>query len=272
VPSLRELQESFADAVLYERTERVCQSIAHRGLAPERRLAIYRNNAREGFLKTLAATFPVLQKLAGEAWLRQTGRAYMRAHPSRSGNLHYVGERFATFLQTQLADTEFDYFTDVARLEWAYQEVLIAADHPGFDIATLASASPQQYDALRFTVHPAARLVASPYPVLAIWKANQIESEGSGAIRLDAGPSRVLLIRREDHVELRELDASEFALLNAFAEGLCFANAAAAALAAQPACDLTVAFARIVRLGAFVDFSLETAAFQAPTEAHAFSD
>jgi hypothetical protein len=247
VTSLRELQNAFVDGVLHGSSQRACALIADRGLAPARRLAIYRNNASEGFLNTLAAGFPVVARLGGEDWFRQTGRAYMRAHPSRSGNLHHVGERFAAFLREQLEDTEFAYFAAVAELEWAYQGVLVAAEESALAIDALRSVAPEDYETLTFAVRSASRLVASAFPILAIWKANQLDREG--AIRLDAGPSRVLVIRREDHVELRELGAAEFALLRAFAGGATFASAAESMLAEDGAADLGVVFARIVQLG-----------------------
>src|SRR5262245_19984355 len=122
---LRDLQRAFAHGALSDTAPALlCADIIEDGIAPERRLAIYRNNAVEGFLKTLQATFPTVVRLAGEDWFRQVGRQYMRRYPSRSGNLHYVGEHFATFLEAELAGSSYAYFADVARLEWAYQEVL----------------------------------------------------------------------------------------------------------------------------------------------------
>jgi hypothetical protein len=254
--SLRELQQAFVDGVLSGRTAGICPLIAGNGIAPQRRLGIYRNNATESFLKTLEATFPVLMRLAGRDWLRQTGREYMQQHPSRSGNMHYVGERFATFLATQLEGGEYAYFMDVARLEWAYQEILVAADHPAFDIAALETVAPDDYPSLRFVTHPALRLVSSAYPVLAIWKANRDEAPDSTAeIRLDAGASRLLLIRRENHVELRELSPGDYALLRAFTLGESLGDAAESALTADPSLDLGAALARLVKLEVLVDFS-----------------
>lgn len=254
--SLRELQQAFVAGVLSERTADICPLIASNGIASQRRLGIYRNNASEGFLKTLEATFPVLMRLAGRDWLRQTGREYMLRHPSRSGNMHYIGERFAAFLAEQLHDGAYAYFADVARLEWAYQEVLVAADHPTFDIAALATVPPDRYPALRFVAHPALRLVSSAYPVLAIWKANRDETSGSSTeIRLDAGASRLLLIRRELHVELRELSPGDYALLRAFTLGESLEEAAEDALMADAALDLGAALARLVKLEVLVDFS-----------------
>jgi hypothetical protein len=254
--SLRELQQSFVDGVLLGDTARIGALIRRNGIAPERRVGIYRNNAVEGFLKTMRATFPVLLRLAGENWFLQTAREYMHRFPSRCGNVHYIGEHFADFLDGHLAGSDHLYFADVARLEWAYQQVLVAADHPHFEIAALATVPPANYEALTFETHPAMRLVSSPYPILAIWKANQPDAD-IAPIHLDDGPSRVLIIRREDHVELRELAAGEFVLLNAFGNGDSFAKAADAALQADAAIDLGAALAHIMQLGTLVDFGIE---------------
>jgi hypothetical protein len=151
--------------------------------------------------------------------------------------------------------THYEYFADVARLEWAYQEVLVAADHPSFEISALSSVSPDDYDSLIFRVHPALRLVESRYPVLAIWKANQPETAGmTPSISLDAGASRVLIIRREDHVELRELGAAAFALLAAFARGATLADAFEQAGRADEGADLAALLGHIVKLQTLVDF------------------
>lgn len=253
--SLRELQAQFARGVLFEDAAIVTAIAAH-GVEPASRLDIYRNNAREGFLKALEATFPVIVRLAGLDWFRQTGSHYMQAHPSSSGNLHYVGQHFAMFLDERLRNSAYAYFADVARLEWAYQQVLVAADHPTFDPSALGALAPESYGALRFETHPALRLVASRFPLLAIWQANRPDNTFESTIDLDAGPCRLLLIRRDDHVELRELSAGEFTLLSAFAHGRSLQEAADAVVAAQNDVDLGAALARLVQLGTLVDFSL----------------
>ncbi len=253
--SLRELQVAFIDGTLHGYPAQINSLIAASALASEARVSIYANNAREGFLNALTATFPVIERLAGHDWFRQTGRECMRRCPSRSGNLHFVGERFAAFLDDALRGTDHEYFADVARLEWAYQEVLVAADHPSFDISALSGVSPDDYGSLIFRVHPAARLVESRYPVLAIWKANQAGAAES-AVSLDAGATRVLVIRREDHVELRELSAAECALLGAFMRGAKLGEAFEHAAQADATADLGLVLGRIVKLQTLVDFEI----------------
>lgn len=253
--SLRELQIAFIDGTLHGYSAQLSSLIAASELAPQARISIYANNAREGFLTALAATFPVIERLAGHDWFRQTGREYMRQHPSRSGNLHFVGERFAAFLDETLRGTDYSYFADVARLEWAYQEVLVAADHPSFDISALSDVSPDDYGSLVFRVHPAVRLVESRYPVLAIWKANQ-PGAAETSVSLDADAARILVIRRDDHVELRELSAAEFTLLAAFMRGATLGEAFESSARANETADLALVLGRVVQLQTLVDFNV----------------
>ncbi len=56
------------------------------------RLDIYRNNLREGFVKALALGFPVIERLVGAEYFHQLAIELLRAHPSRSGNLHHGGQ------------------------------------------------------------------------------------------------------------------------------------------------------------------------------------
>ena len=185
------------------------------GLDPAQRVAIYANNVRENALATLEAGFPVLLRLAGRDWFRQTGIGYLRRHPSPSGNLHYLGARLPEYLEAELADGPYAYFADVARLEWAYQEVLVAAEPPELDLAALAAIPPERHLDLVLEMNPASRLVGSVWPLLAIWRANQPGDDSHGTVSLDAGACRLLVIRRDDHVELRELPPGEFAFLKA---------------------------------------------------------
>jgi hypothetical protein len=252
---LHDLQRAFVQGALSNAAPALIAQIIGAGIAPERRLAIYRNNAVEGFLKTLQATFPTIVRLSGENWFRQVGRQYMHRHPSRSGNIHYIGEHFASFLEAQLAGSSYEYFADVARLEWAYQEVLVAADHPTFELSALALVAPADYGALTFSTHPAMRLVHSRFPVLAIWRANRGDAASEERVALDQGSSSVLVIRREDHVELRELPPADFALLAALARGEALEQAAECALEIDPRVALDATLGRIVSLGTLVDFT-----------------
>jgi hypothetical protein len=232
VLSLRDTQAAFCAAVLSGDTQPILRLVQDEGIAPEQRMQIYRNNNRLGFLATLQATYPVIE-------------------------LQYLGERYPEFLQMDLANTDYAYFADVAALEWAYQLVLTAEERPPVDLDVLRRIAPEDYDRLLFVPRPALRLVDSPYPIFAIWQGNQPSAPaGRAAIRLDAGASRVLLIRRVNHVELRELSAGSHRLLRQFQLGAALGPAAASTAADISLFDLNVCLKELMALETIADIEL----------------
>jgi hypothetical protein len=255
VLSLHELQHAFVEAVLgADDPSDVDSCILDAGISARRRLQIYRNNAREGFISAMSATYPVVERLAGREWFRQTALRYREMHPSHSGDLQYAGQCFAAFLREELSNTPHVYFADVARLEWAYQEVLIAPETPRLDLTRLQSIPEQAHGQLCFRIVDDARWISSSFPILDIWKANREPLAGETDISLDAGPSRVVIVRRADHVELRELSANDFILLVALSERLSLEEAAAKVALSSPEFDLGVSLVALAQLDLFSDF------------------
>ena len=179
-------------------------------------LAAYRRGVRESRIGALAAAYPVVRRLVGEAFFREAMARYARAHPSTSGDLNEFGERLGEFLDTYPHAATLPYLGDVARLEWAVHEALSASEGAPLDFAALAALDPGRYAALRFALAPSVRLIASPHAIHALWQANQPERDG--AARHDVA-ERVLVWRREGCVEMRVLDAAEWDFLDAVASG-----------------------------------------------------
>lgn len=254
--SLRDLQLGFGSVLRGGPAGAMTHCVIANGIDPGRRLGIYANNVRETFLGTLEATYPTVLRLAGRDWFRQAGRRYQLVHPSRRGNLHHLGERYADWLATEVGDGPYAYFADVARLEWAYQEVLVAAEPAALDLAALAAVPVRRHGELLLELSPAARLVESEYPLFAIWQAQRDTAADPRPVRLDAGPSRVLVIRRADHVELRELALAQHALLAAVARHRPLEAALEAALGADPTADATTTLRHAFEIAAFSGFRL----------------
>jgi len=251
--SLPELQHRFARAIRDEECDAAdegCQLVASSGQINEAdRIAVYRNNWREGFLKALAAGFPVIARLVGTDYFRQLGLEFLAAHPSRSGDLEHIGAPFAGFLERRHATTEFAYLADVAALEWACQQVLQAADPIAASVDLLRTAEPSACAALRFRLHPAARLVSSAYPISRIWLSNQAQAEPE-VIDLRYGPEQLLVRCLPAGLELHRLRAGEFALARAFEHGAELGDALAVAQQQVPDTDLATALHRLFDCGA----------------------
>lgn len=248
MPSLHDLQAAIAAAIDGD-AARAAPLVVANGIAPEVRIDVYANNAWCAFRNTLALEFPVVQRLGGEEWFRGAAREYRRRHPSRAGNLHHVGEAFPAFLADELAGTGYEFIADVAALEWAYQEVLVAPSAPPFDASPLAGLAPGDPGAIRFALGSDCRLVASSFPVVDVWSANRDPDEEPGAVDLSTGPQHVLVRRAGLEVEFRRLDAGRYAFLSALAAHAPLADAVARACAIDAEFDLAAALQRYTALG-----------------------
>lgn len=252
MPALRDLQLRFADALFDGADDAVAPEIVANGIDPAQRIDIYRNNLREGFIQALAIGFPVIERLVGTEYFRQLALGFQRAHPSRAGNLHHIGGPLPGFLHERFAQTEYAYLADVAALEWAHEEVLIAADVTPITVDALRDVDPADYERLRFDLHPASRLVTSSYPVVRIWRANQPDASNEEIIDLRAGGQRVLVLRTAEGTEFHSLPAGDFAALVAFARGEPLAVALDDAQQADAELDFGTALRRFFSLNVLV--------------------
>ena len=66
----------------------------------------------------------------------------------------------------------------------------------------------------------------------------------------------MLVIRREDHVELRELGPADFALLTSFERGATLDEAFELAARADANADLAFALGHVVKLQTLIDFEI----------------
>lgn len=246
MPALRELQQALADAIFTREPARFAARVRSTGLPGAARLQVYQNNVFISLAQALADVYPVVERLVGEEFFHQSARAFIRRCPSRSGNLHDFGRELAMFLRGLPDARHLPYLGDVAALEWAYHEVFHAADAAPLDVERLAQVSEDAQDRLRFRLHPATRLVASGFPVLAIWEANLGDEPPGAQIDLDAGADYLLVARRDLDRVVQRLTQGEFALLAEIAGGATLARACDRATAADPATDIEAAVRRFV--------------------------
>ena len=234
--------------------------------APRQRLQIYRNNLFESLIAALAAVYPVVARLVGTPFFRQAASAHIRAHPSRSGNLHDFGAEWPDFLRAYRDAAQLPYLPDVARLEWAYHRAYHEAELPALTLAQLAAVAAADQGELRLHLQPSARFVTSRYPVLAIWQAHQPQADDNevAAISLHDGGVSLLVVQRALEIELCPLRCAEGRWLCALAEGARLADATDAALATDPGFDLAGALARHLGRGLFTGIALPTAQRQRP--------
>jgi hypothetical protein len=226
--------------------------------------AVYRNTVMKGCIDALQANHPAVLRLVGETWFRSAAAIHVRAAPpSEPCLLHYgtlpstsSAASFADFLGGFEPAAQLPYLPDVARLDGAWTACHAAADAPAADPAVLAALDPHALGAAHLCPHPAARWMwFDKAPIYTIWSASrqgavlddELVWQGEGA----------LLTRPLDAVQWCPVGQAACALLDACAAGAPLAEAAEAALRADPACDLAALLALLLQQGAFMQPSLK---------------
>lgn len=247
MPSLREVQQVLAEAVVAGHSRSpaagtaagtaagpaaaiaagIAAGIADDAPGAAARLAIYANHYRLTLIDALAATFPVVGRLVGDACFRTTARRFVQAHPPQDPCLFAYGDGFAASLAGLEELASLPFVADVARLEWA---IHAAANAPESDAPKCGPDRPLR-------LHPACRLVTSAYPVDRIWMAHQPACRDAGVVDITTGAVRLLVHRRGEDVGWVSLPPAEAVLVAGLHAHGCLDQAIAAAIATEAPFD-----------------------------------
>ncbi len=239
-PGIQSATNLIAAYVLLTRTT----GINHPQNTLQRGLQAYRANASALAERALLAAYPVLQQLLGEEPFAMLARDLWAAHPPERGDLAQWGGALVSYLTSApaLVDLVSDhpYLPDVARLEWALHSVASAAD-ANQDSASFALLASQPPESLLLRLAPGAQLLESSYPTVAIWQAHAAVPDLSEATQLlSAGVGQTALVWRQGHApRARAVGAGEAALLRSGLAQASVGASVAAALATEPAFDLS---------------------------------
>jgi hypothetical protein len=247
MPTLREIQDRFSAAVIHGDGPVIANTIVADAPSPVRRLAIYANHFRISLIEALESTYPVARQLVGDDFFRWMVRRYIASHPPRRPCLTEYGHSFPAFLDRQPYIAAVAYIGGVARLEWA---INVARHAPEFAdaLGALETLARQPLPADALHLHPSCRLVASPYPIDAIWHAHQVPDPDFTGIDLRSGSVRLLVHRQGDDVGWFHLSLAEAVFIGSLIargslpKALAMANAVAGPFRSDPL--LTVLFQR----------------------------
>ena len=258
MPTLAELQAAFARALDGD-TAGAAAWVEEGTFTAEERLAVYRHNTEAWLLSLLSAAYPAVERLVGSEYLAGLVADYRAAHPSTSGNLHEAGVAFPGFLSARLGDSPYAFVADVAQLEWAYQEVLVAPDAAVFDVQGFAALPVEAHDRLVFTLAPSVRRVASSAPIEALWEAHRedVAPEVLEALDLNAGGDCLVLYRVGGEARIRHLDPASDAFVQALQAGQPLEAVVAALAAVDPERDPTALLFEFIQNGVIDGFRAE---------------
>ncbi|MCP5153596.1 MAG: putative DNA-binding domain-containing protein [Ectothiorhodospiraceae bacterium] len=217
-----------------------------------RRFAVHRNNVHRALGDALADAYPVVRRVVGDAFFRAAAHEFRRAESVRAPSLALYGAGFADFLERFAPAASVPWLADLARLERARLEASLAADAPALAPTRLAAIGEAQLPDARLVPHPAARLVRSLHPIVALHGAHA--SASSGPIEVMAAPESALVTRPGDVVRIASLEPVAATLAAALLGGATPTEACRVADGAGPL-DLAATFATLLDAGAFTDIA-----------------
>ncbi|WP_281300263.1 MULTISPECIES: DNA-binding domain-containing protein [unclassified Iodidimonas] len=263
--SLAAVQSAFAAALEGRGDDAIAAMIKPMdGVPAGIQLDIYRNNIHAALTRSCQGLYPALYALVGEGFFHQMMRDYHRLHRPTHGRMVDYGHDLPAFLESDDFRNRYEaanrhpYFADIARLELASFKMLSAPEMAPLDPAFLANIPPQDVESLHFDLAPYACLLASPWPVLDIYKMAMAAAEGddsASAPSLADNPARLLIIRLHGDVEIIPLSYGDFSFLMSLDAGAALGESAAAAFASQNDFDLSSALSQALSMGVFASFT-----------------
>ena len=233
-------QDQFAHAALDPSAGAPDGLAAWNGSSVEQRFGVYRNNVVVSLVDALAAKFPVVQDLVGEAFFRDMARVYVMQQPPCSPRLADYGAGFAEFIEDFTPAAGVPCLPDVARLEALRLRAYHAADATPLDAHDFANVGAERLFDSRVALHASAGILTSRYAVVSVWAAHQ----GLGDLaRVDQfAPEDALVARPDLDVVTTRLAAGCAVFLRALQDGATIGEAAARASTGEPAFDPAAAF------------------------------
>jgi hypothetical protein len=119
-----------------------------------------------------------VRRLIGDDSFLEVARRFVATQPPRLPIVAHLGEAFPHYLRSLGEAASFEYVADMAELEAARTRAYHSADATPLDAQALLLLSAARCNEFVVRLHPSVALVASRFPIVTIWKANQTDSTG----------------------------------------------------------------------------------------------
>lgn len=258
---LREVQNNFKETMLdhsqlYEKGLYDVISDGS-GISIENRMKVYRNNVIRGLSDAAMAPLPMCKKLVGKEFIETAIRSFVVNNLPTEGNLNFYGQDFPEFLKNYEPAKKVPYLSDMASLEWAWENAYYADDDLPLDVRQLERLKEEQFTDLRFSLRASVSLLESSYPLHKIVDYCRAEEHIE---ELDITPSSektyLLIFRPELKVELRKIDQAEYNFLKGMKKNVSLGNISETILNSHPNFNIGKALEKHFILGTFSKFEI----------------
>ena len=248
--SLERFQRDLA-AALFDPRLPPPQAVVADDMSTEARLSVHRGNVRGSLIRALHASYPIVASIAGDALFEAMAWTFIRAHPPRRSWLSAYGDRFPGFIATFEPAGSLPCLPDLARLERLVRLALAAPEEKPVAPESLAAIGPADLLSWRPRLHPSTGWLVSNHPVHAIWEASREECPLASPVSRADRPHKVLVVRSEGGLVVRELSSGELAILRTLRHRSSLGRAIAVGLEVEAGVDIAARFMELVRIGAF---------------------
>jgi hypothetical protein len=164
---LSSIQNSFLDSVFSENKSLSYILPTHSNA--EDTIKIYKDTINAQLINTLKIVFPICESMLGTEFFSAMSFQYIKNYPSESSNLNEYGKYMSVFMKDFKPLEEYPYFSDIASMEYNYDEVKRSA-YTQIDDKDLSNFEESQYNSLIFKPAESLKLFSSPFKVAEIWK------------------------------------------------------------------------------------------------------
>lgn len=137
--------------------------------SPATVLDAYRNNTREGRIRALQVTFPVVEQLLGHTAFAAYAGDYVTQYPAVAADLDVFGDHFADFLRQCEPLRTVPYVAEMAAFEWCVQAARFAPLETALSGAVLAQSDEQQLETLRVSTPRSLQQLRCEHNIHELW-------------------------------------------------------------------------------------------------------
>lgn len=228
---LHDQQVAFVTALRGAQAAMPAGVIVSGGIAAEARLAIYRNNVFGNLTACLRLAYPAVERLVGADCFTGLCQGFIQAHLPVCANLYEYGADFSIYFEGLESLRSAPYLADVARLEWAVNTALHAADVAPLESGALAGVEAAEAG---FIAHPSVTLLILRQDAHAIWEAVLLAEDAQkeallGAVEISDATMPVIVTRARGTLEILQVNAPAFDFALTLLSGFSLADALEAA-------------------------------------------
>lgn len=182
---------------------------------------VYRYAYGSRLVEAMRSDHELLRGYLGDEMFNEMGHAYVKARPSEHPNVRWFSQGLPDFLKSTAPYSEYPLLSDLALLEKQLNDAFDARDDQVIALADMAGFAPEQWNDLKFQVHPSTSRLDLTTNASAIWLALKNDQSVADAALLDE-PSRLLIWRQDVTPMFRELSTEEAMMWDEVARGIPF--------------------------------------------------